>query len=379
MVIPILCLVTSLVIFLPIVNLNISENDMEYITEQTNKYYSVDEKVKTELEKDGKADVFIAASDNNLSVFEIIILKGKIVSVKSDDNDQKTESYLDVSSDKKSADSKASADIKDSKDFDKAKKQTEELNTNKIFNSISNAVNDSFNIIVILFCLLVLLIISTTVISVLASKKLMSLLSIISSVLLFIINITIIIVFNTIFISALNNSQSVYGSVSPTAYLSVISSFIITVLTVIMFIITIGGKDSDEYKDNVTKNSNIEEHIPITADTPHEAPIVTGPCIKCIKGLCMGLEIPIQPNEVIILGRNYKSSNLVVSSPNISRQHCSIAYNAADDTYLVTDMSQNGTYSENGEKLKKGYPQVFQNGSIIYLYNRENVFQLGNT
>ena len=84
-----------------------------------------------------------------------------------------------------------------------------------------------------------------------------------------------------------------------------------------------------------------------------------GPCYElrdegCVVGLTgeyTGARIPIGKTPVVI-GRDYHSCNVILQDNQISRQHCSIVYDVFRKTYIVRDFSSNGTFLEDGSRLK---------------------------
>lgn len=102
------------------------------------------------------------------------------------------------------------------------------------------------------------------------------------------------------------------------------------------------------------------------------------PTLRCLKGSCEGLEVQLTPGAMIYIGRDSSVSNVIVDSSKISRKHCSVMYDPAQNKYAVVDLSSNGTFMENGEKLVKGFTNLLAPGTIIYLYNRDYVFKLGD-
>lgn len=62
-----------------------------------------------------------------------------------------------------------------------------------------------------------------------------------------------------------------------------------------------------------------------------------------LTGKYLGTEIPIGPNQKIILGRDASAASLVVNGEKISRVHCSIQFSeGAQNNYIITDHSSNG-------------------------------------
>lgn len=116
---------------------------------------------------------------------------------------------------------------------------------------------------------------------------------------------------------------------------------------------------------------------------PDPAPYVPqGPTgvIVGVKGMYRDARFTITDNEEIVIGRDPRSAQIVIGegAQNVSRQHCRIAYNAADDSYRINDMSKNGTFSSaNKARLPYGVFTKVPAGTEIYLGDRSNTFRLG--
>lgn len=99
--------------------------------------------------------------------------------------------------------------------------------------------------------------------------------------------------------------------------------------------------------------------------------------IEGIKGEYKGMEIDLEPNEKLVIGRDPASCNIVVSSENkdISRMHCSVWYDPEKDAFKVMDTSSNGTFI-GGQKLPKDQKVQVPDNTIISLGGGENQFIL---
>ena len=102
------------------------------------------------------------------------------------------------------------------------------------------------------------------------------------------------------------------------------------------------------------------------------------PSVCCLTGESMGLIVPVKSTEPLVIGRTGEEANLVIPSESVSRRHCTIVYDEYRRMYAVTDCSQNGTYTEKGYRLLKGYASLFPDGTVLYLSNSENAVRLGH-
>ena len=80
------------------------------------------------------------------------------------------------------------------------------------------------------------------------------------------------------------------------------------------------------------------------------------------SGSCAGYEIPITAGD-----RSYKK---------VSRVHCMVEYDAAQDLYIVTDRSTNGTNVVGGMRLQPGSASYLQRGAVLNLAGTDNIFRL---
>ncbi len=61
----------------------------------------------------------------------------------------------------------------------------------------------------------------------------------------------------------------------------------------------------------------------------------------------------------------------------VSRCHCILSYNAERNTYILTDLSSNGTYLAGGQRLPKGFAAELAPGTEIFLAEPSRCFRLG--
>ena len=98
--------------------------------------------------------------------------------------------------------------------------------------------------------------------------------------------------------------------------------------------------------------------------------------VQCIRGSAKGQGFQLPANSKVVVGKNSDKANLVINDSRVSNVHCSIQYNAENNTYIVTDLSTNGTFL-NGTKLQKSVPVTCQAGSRITLVDDSNEILLG--
>ena len=93
-----------------------------------------------------------------------------------------------------------------------------------------------------------------------------------------------------------------------------------------------------------------------------------------IKGEYAGAEAAV--GNGIVIGRDPAACQLVLNKDKVSRRHCKIAYNPANNTYVVTDYSSNGTYIA-GKAMQKNQPTEIPAGTMIQLGKDGDIFRLG--
>ena len=110
-----------------------------------------------------------------------------------------------------------------------------------------------------------------------------------------------------------------------------------------------------------------------TIDTPF--PINRQWKVTCIAGPLRGQTYTLGQGGIII-GRDYDCAiRMTVNAANISRHHCSLRY--SNGSIYLTDLgSKGGTFLSNGTRIYPQQPQPLQAGSVFYLSNAENQFQL---
>ncbi len=98
--------------------------------------------------------------------------------------------------------------------------------------------------------------------------------------------------------------------------------------------------------------------------------------LEGLKGDYTSAVIKIMPGEVLSIGRDSKSCNVVIASEKVSRRHCTVEYDALNRCYIVTDLSSNGTLVNHSQQMKKSFPTKLQPGTVLSIGNEENVFRL---
>lgn len=108
-----------------------------------------------------------------------------------------------------------------------------------------------------------------------------------------------------------------------------------------------------------------------SAEYPHRGGI------QGVSGAYKGAAFTIEDGETLIFGRDPAICHVLFDSSNISRAHCTIRYDAAENRYYVKDTSRNGTYYEDGIRMQPQREMPVTAGVRIYLDNPEEMFKLG--
>ena len=96
-----------------------------------------------------------------------------------------------------------------------------------------------------------------------------------------------------------------------------------------------------------------------------------------LSGTYAGAEIPLNDGELVTLGRAENNHLIFTDEKRISRNHCSIRWDARNQRYLLQDYSSSGTYLNGSQdSLPKNTELVIPCGSQIALGNQNNVFLL---
>lgn len=100
------------------------------------------------------------------------------------------------------------------------------------------------------------------------------------------------------------------------------------------------------------------------------------PFLRCLKGAYEGCEAPVLPTGILI-GRESASCHLVFpDTPEVSRYHCRVFYDARTGYFVVTDLnSKNGVYREDGRRVPPGEKMALIPGQIFKLCGDLIIFE----
>ena len=94
--------------------------------------------------------------------------------------------------------------------------------------------------------------------------------------------------------------------------------------------------------------------------------------IPYITFISSGVSSNIGFRDIFKIGRKGQGCNMSLSDSRISRIHCCLTFDG--NNFRLTDVSSNGTFLENGERLVKEREYILPPGSKFYTAERENMF-----
>ena len=94
--------------------------------------------------------------------------------------------------------------------------------------------------------------------------------------------------------------------------------------------------------------------------------------IPYITFVSSGISSNIGSRDIFKIGRTGQGCNMSLSGSIISRIHCYLTFDG--NNFRLTDVSSNGTFLENGERLVKEREYILPPGSKFYIAERENMF-----
>lgn len=135
------------------------------------------------------------------------------------------------------------------------------------------------------------------------------------------------------------------------------------------------GKDKSSFSVTEETKTDVRGKPADASFKPVSAFSVVGGTIECAAGTNRGYVYNINEGEELVIGKDPKIANIVISTEykDVSRKHCAIKY--YDSQYIVTDYSSNGT-KVNGLKLEPGLPEKVRRGSQISLGKGDNIYNV---
>ncbi len=104
--------------------------------------------------------------------------------------------------------------------------------------------------------------------------------------------------------------------------------------------------------------------------------VFSGAVVKGLSGHFAGQIIRLNEGKNIVGRGQAAIISYPESSSNISRKHLVINYDSANNSFLLTDLSSNGTFLSTGEKLQPGQNYSLKPGDRFYLVDENEMFEL---
>ena len=108
--------------------------------------------------------------------------------------------------------------------------------------------------------------------------------------------------------------------------------------------------------------------------TPPPSPTGKNPVVIAKDGQKVIGRKEVSPGVSVKIGRHLYDCQIVVEELEkpytVSRVHCTVYYSAGNQKFVVTDLSANGTFGENGQRLQKERPFIVEPGHFVYLMRK---------
>lgn len=98
--------------------------------------------------------------------------------------------------------------------------------------------------------------------------------------------------------------------------------------------------------------------------------------VRVLSGKYQDAILKLQPKEELVVGRDVKECHLVLEAPWVSRKHCVISYDYEQQSYEVTDYSENGTFINDRERLVNQKVYQLSSGTIVTIGEEGIALQL---
>lgn len=138
------------------------------------------------------------------------------------------------------------------------------------------------------------------------------------------------------------------------------------IFSVIFF--AVGEKEDAEKKESLTPL--VQDRV--TGQTDEKSETSQG-SLLAMAGQFAGASFPVG-EQMMLLGRDGKVCNVILSGENISRKHCGIEYDSDRKVYHVYDYSTNGTFRVGGARLNPGMNEM-EPGNAIQIGENQFVLQ----
>lgn len=147
-------------------------------------------------------------------------------------------------------------------------------------------------------------------------------------------------------------------------YTAGVTVYLMLAIVVVQIIVALVGLFMDKGKAAAAKSKNVK--------VGKKDGTMTG-----IKGAYSGAVIPVKSGDTVVIGRDPSVCSIVLKDEKASRKHCTVAFNADNGMYAVTDYSVNGVYDKDGNRLPENVAVPMSAGSEIRIGKDGEVFRLG--
>lgn len=102
---------------------------------------------------------------------------------------------------------------------------------------------------------------------------------------------------------------------------------------------------------------------------------VKAPSLLCTSGTFEGAEFRLNENEIITIGSNPSSSQIILSGQSIQDAHCKIWFDQESNSWCVVNISGGKTYRDEMVQLKQDILYQLSKGSILSIGSIEDIHQ----
>jgi hypothetical protein len=156
-------------------------------------------------------------------------------------------------------------------------------------------------------------------------------------------------------------------------YLLLLGVLVVCAFAAIMVTVTMRGKTSSAKQDGPTPER--VDPVPLPPPIANHSPQRK---LRGLSGTFANANFPLNRTP-LTMGRSARSSQIVFKDSDhvISKRHCIVRLDhGAGGVFLEDCNSLNGTFLENGERLRNGEPRLLRPGNRFYLGNRDNLFEV---
>lgn len=152
--------------------------------------------------------------------------------------------------------------------------------------------------------------------------------------------------------------------------------FVVFQLVAVIFSVVLMGEKGSVGIEPAEREFVSEKKEELEKESPELEESTEG-ILRGLNGEYAGMQLPILKGETVVIGRDGRVCNLVLTNPKISRRHCSVSYFPETNRYALTDFSSTGTFYGSGKRVQTNSTVELMAGTEISLGDRQNTFRLG--